>query len=85
MKNPCVKTRAGNAFTDPFKVLFGVTAADFDRLNGKSKFNDHFRQILAVSFCKAIVNQDRTGYHRTPCLRPILTRGNNDPAANESG
>ncbi|WP_143813118.1 hypothetical protein [Pantoea vagans] len=85
MKNPCVKTRAGNAFTDRFKVLFGETAADFDRLNGKSKFNDHFRQILAVSFCKAIVNQGRTGYHRTPCLRPILTRGNNDPAANESG
>ncbi|KAA5928293.1 MULTISPECIES: hypothetical protein [Pantoea] len=85
MKNPCVKTRAGNTFPDRFKVLFGETAADFDRLNGKSKFNDHFRQILAVSFCKAIVNQDRTRYHRTPCLRPILTRGNNDPAANESG
>jgi hypothetical protein len=43
MKNPCVKTRAGNAFPDRFKVLFGETGADFDRPDGKSKFNDHFR------------------------------------------
>jgi len=45
MKNPCVKTRAGNAISGRFKVLFGETGADFDRLDGKSKFNDHFRQI----------------------------------------
>ncbi|MGK3143104.1 hypothetical protein [Pantoea sp. C2G6] len=56
MKNPCIKTLSGIYIADRFQVLFGETGADFDRLDGKSKFNDHFRQILAVSFCKAIEN-----------------------------
>jgi hypothetical protein len=85
MKNPCVKTPGRHALSGGFQVLCDESGADFDRLKGKSKFNGRFRQILPISFCKAIVNQDRTGYHRNPCLRPILTRGNNDPAADESG
>ncbi|OAE07050.1 hypothetical protein HA38_02645 [Pantoea allii] len=65
MKNPCLKPLLAC-----LQVLCDKTGADFDRLIDKSKFYDRFRQIFALSFCKAIVRLTLTGYHRTLLFTP---------------